>query len=424
MATAKITKRLVDKLRAKDRRYTVYDTELKGFGVRVMPSGVAAYVIEYRPSGGGRNVSKKRMSIGRIGELTPEKARVLARDKLSEVRYGNDPLADRQTKRREMTVTDLIDQWRDENPPGKRTGKPMAERTLTFTLARLRHHVVPILGKKRVSDVTVDDVNDFIRRVSKGETGRSEKSQKKRGRIRVRGGPGAARKAASDLSIVFGYAIEKGIVASNPVSAARKPKPGKRYEYLSVDEFAALGKALSALEAEGANPSGIAILRLILLTGARPGEIEGLRWSEIDFDGRCLQLAKSKTGYSSRPLSPAALDLLKSVPRKAESPFVFPATRGEGYFTGSKKIWNDARQRAGLPHRVLYHARHAVASLALSEGIDITSVAALMGHKGPRTTLAVYAHVINDRASSAAESVGAKIFAAINGEGKIPASGD
>ena len=421
MATMKITKRTVDGLRPKERLFTVYDTELKGFGVRVMPSGVASYIVEYRPDGGGRNVAKKRMTVGRVGEVTPDEARTLARDKLTEVRKGSDPLADRQTKRREMKIADLIDQWETDNPSGKRTGKPMIARTRSYTLARLRHHVVPILGKKRVSEVTVDDVNDLMQRVAKGETKLDAKSQKKRGRIRVRGGNGAARKVAGDLSIVFGYAVEKRIVAVNPVSAARKPRGGKRFDFLRQEEMTAIGNALAVLEAEGANKSGIAILRLILLTGARPIEIESLRWSEVDTQGRCLRLEKSKTGQSSRPLSVPAIDLLKSVPHVDGSPFVFPATRGDGHFSGSKKLWNKARSKAGLPNRVRYHARHAVASLALSEGHDMASVAALLGHSGPRTTMAVYAHVLDERAHQAANNIGAKIDAAMTTK---PASQD
>jgi integrase len=423
MPAEKITKRLIDSLSRRDRPYITYDTDLKGFGVRVMPSGVATYIVEYRPDGGGRKVPKKRMTLGRVGELTPDQARSIARDRLGEVRHGHDPLADRQTKRRELNITDLIEQWAAENPPGRRTGKPMEPRTHANTLARLKHHAVPILGRKRVSAVTVDDVNDFIRRVSKGDTARNVPSTKKRGRINVRGGQGAALKVASDLSLIFNYAIEKQIITANPVKAARKPRPGKRYDFLSPEEFGAMGGALTALEAEGINPIGIAILRVILLTGARPSEIEGLRWTEIDLEGQCLRLQKSKTGYSSRPLSSAALKILTSQPRHAKSPFVFPATRGDGYFTDSKNTWVLARQMADLPNRVRYHARHAMASLALSEGIDVVSVAALLGHKGPRTTLATYAHVIDSRASQAATTIGEKIFAALNGASKLPPGG-
>ncbi|MDC7233637.1 MAG: site-specific integrase, partial [Spirochaetales bacterium] len=152
-----------------------------------------------------------------------------------------------------------------------------------------------------------------------------------------------------------------------------------------------------------------------LLTGARPSEIEQLRWAEVDQAGRCLRLEKSKTGYSVRPLSQMALEIIVAQPRRRGSPYVFPATRGDGPFNGSKKIWVQARERAGLPNRVRYHARHAIASIALSEGIDVASVSALMGHKGPRTTLSTYAHVIDSRAAEAADSIGAKIAAAMSG---------
>lgn len=143
MARAKITKRVVDILVPKSARYIVYDTELKGFGGRVSSGGIASYMVEYRPHGGGRNVTKKRMMIAHVGELTPEQARDQARDRLAEVRHGHDPLADRQTKRRELTLEGLIEQWDIENPPGRRTGKPMKPRTKANTLARLRHHVMP-----------------------------------------------------------------------------------------------------------------------------------------------------------------------------------------------------------------------------------------------------------------------------------------
>lgn len=259
-------------------------------------------------------------------------------------------------------------------------------------------------------------MNSLIRRISKGETKKDAASVKKRGRIRVKGGEGAARKVASDLSIIMSYAVERRIVATNPVSAARKPRPGKRYDFLRPEEIAAIGKALSEMEAEGINKSGIAILRLIILTGARPSEIESLRWAEVDFAGRCLRLSATKTGHSQRPLSPLAIEVLKSVERIKGSPWVFPATSGDGYFASSKKLWNDARTRAGLPDRVRYHARHAVASMALSEGHDIASVAAIMGHAGPRTTLAVYAHVLDSRAARAADDIGGKIAAALAGK--------
>src|SRR3546814_431651 len=113
------------------------------------------------------------MTLGRVGEITPDQARTLARDRLAEVRHGTDPLSDRQTKRRELKLSEFIDQWEADNPVSKRSGRPMKPLTRSYTLSRLRNHVVPILGRKRVSDVTVDDINDMIRKISRGEIGRA-----------------------------------------------------------------------------------------------------------------------------------------------------------------------------------------------------------------------------------------------------------
>ena len=415
MATARITRRLVESHRRFRASHPSSTNWTKGFGVRVMPSGVATYIVEYRPGEGGRGVAKKRMALGRTNELTPDEARKMAQQSLGAVRHGDDPLLERETRRREIKVHELIDLWEAENPTGQKSGKPMAARTRTNTLARLRHHVVPLLGDRRVSTLSVEDVNDMIRRITNGETKRTGNSVHKRGRIVVTGGEGAARKVASDLSILYGFAAEKRIVASNPVTAARKPRAGKRNDYLRAEHIEAISKAIRQLEVEGANPSGVAILRLIILTGARPSEIEGLKWSEIDFHARSLRLVDSKTGYSIRPLATAALVILSEVKRVQGSEYVFPASRGDGYFTGSKRLWNRARAIAQLPDRVRYHARHAVATLALSAGHDIASVAAIMGHKGPRTTLSTYSHVIDDRAAHAAEGVGGQVAAAMEG---------
>src|SRR3546814_8810493 len=142
MATAKLTKRYSDGLKPAAKRYPVYDAELKGFGVIVLPSGIISYIVEYRPDGGGRNVAKKRMTLGRVGDITPDQARTLARDRLAEVRHGTDLLSDRQTKRRELKLSEFIAQWDDDTSVSKRSGRPMKPLTRSYTLSQIgRAHV-------------------------------------------------------------------------------------------------------------------------------------------------------------------------------------------------------------------------------------------------------------------------------------------
>lgn len=410
MARAKITKRFVDSLSPVDGTRFHFDTELRGFGIRQTASGFASYIFEYRPGGGGRRSPKRRLTIGSVSSLAPDEARRVARKLQADVAHGKDPQAERQARRRELKVGELIDLWDRQNPPGRRSGEPMAARTKAYTLGRLRNHVLPLIGAKRVSEVSVAVVNDVLKRVTNGETARRAPSERKRGRIVAKGGAGAALKVASDLSIILAYAVELGILPANPVSGARKPKAGKRHSYLTAEQVAAIAKALSEMEAAGTNKAGLDLIRLLLLTGARPSEIESLRWEEVDLENACLRLSKTKTGYSRRPLSRQAIELIKAQPQ-TDSPYVFPATRGEGNFVGSKKLWNEARTRAKLPHVVRYDARHMVATLALSSGHDIAAVSALMGHAGPRTTLAVYAHVLDNNSTRAADDVADKVAA-------------
>ena len=133
------------------------------------------------------------------------------------------------------------------------------------------------------------------------------------------------------------------------------------------------------------------------------------------FAGSMPSLANTKTGHSVRPLPTAAAMIIAQQQIIGSSPYVFPATRGDGYFIGSKQIWAKARTIAGLPNKVRYHARHAVATLSLAGGADIVSVSHLLGHAKPLMT---YSHV-TDQASEAAESIGNVVDAAMK---RIPAS--
>jgi integrase len=164
----------------------------------------------------------------------------------------------------------------------------------------------------------------------------------------VKGGSGAARKVASDLSMLFSFAARKHLVKINPVTEARKPKAGKRTDYLRTSEVVAIGAALDEMEAAGANKRGLDILRLIILTGCRPAEIEALKWTEVDPQQCSLMLEASKTDASARPISSEAMAIITAQPIIEGSPFVFPATRGDSHFQGSKKLWAEVRIKAKL----------------------------------------------------------------------------
>ena len=410
-----LTKGLVDSCGSTNRRYDVWDSKLPGFGLRVGVSGSKTFVVRYRADGGGRSAPKRYLTVGRHGTLTVEQARKKAQQILAEATVGDDPAMKRNAKRDEFKMTGLIDLYEKEGcfiQRGKRQGEPMKERTKTYTIARLRHHVVPLLGIKRVSEVNVGEIERFFRDVATGKSASDTKIGHRK-RIVVRGGDGAARKVFRDLSAVFSFAVRREIVEANPCEKAVVRKTDNRRErFLSIDELKQLGKALDELEAEGMNLKALNITRLWVLTGCRRQEIAELKWDEIDFERGLLVLADSKTGRSVRPLATAAVKLLKTIQRTEGSDFVFPADSGDGFFQGTKKVWPKIVKKAKLEGVTPHTLRHTVGAIATSSGEALALTGAILGHANMRSTM-IYAHVEMDPSKLAADRVGEQLAAAL-----------
>lgn len=413
-----LTKEVVDGAVPGSKRYVLWDRELPNFGVRIGTSGVKTFVVRYRASGGGRSITQQWLIIGRFGPLTVHEARKLAKAKLGGAAAGADPAAELRAKRQEMTMSALIDLYEREGcvvQRGKRQGEPMKPRTKTYTLARLRHHVVPLLGKRRAPELNPGDIERFVADVTAGKTAKDEKVGP-RTRIIVRGGAGAARKVVRDLSAVFSFALRSEIVTRNPCdNAAVRKTDNQKDRYLTLDEVTRLGAALDELEADGVNAKAVNIARLWALTGCRRDEIASLRWSEVDLTEGLLILADSKTGKSKRPLGAAAVALLRGIPKVSESDFVFPSERGDGHYQGTKGVWPKAIQKAKLPGVTPHTLRHTMGSMAISTGEAMALTGAILGHANPRST-AIYAHVQTDPSRKAANRVSKKIAAALAGE--------
>ncbi len=344
---------------------------------------------------------------------------------LAEIAKGNDPGSDRIAARNEKTVADLIDLYEEKGCRilrGKRRGQPMKPRNKAYTINALRHHVVPLIGKERVSTITIATIDDMASAITAGKTAKDEKIGPRK-RIIVRGGPGVSRRVLRCLSAVFTFAIDRGIVSSNPVQKAPVDKTdNRRTRFLDLDEVRRLGRALDELEAEGVNPKAIDMVRLWALTGCRRDEIAGLKWSEIDATRACLRLADSKTGRNVRPLAAPALALLATLPRSADSnapgglsPWVFPSSRGDGHFQGTKRIWPKVVKRAGLTGVTPHTLRHTLGSTAVSFGETLAMTGAILGQADQRST-SIYAHVQHDPAARAADRAVGPIAAALAGK--------
>jgi integrase len=263
----------------------------------------------------------------------------------------------------------------------------MKARTKSYTMARLRHHVVPLLGHRRASEINAGDIETFVADVAAGKTASDEKVGPRK-RVIVRGGAGAARKVVRDLSAVFSFASRNEIVVRNPCDTAAVRKTDNQNErFLTLEEVTRLGSALDELEQDGVNPKALNIARLWALTGCRRDEIA-----------------------------------LKSIDKYDDSDYVFPAERGDSHFQGTKTMWSRAIKKARLPGVTPHTLRHTMGSTATSTGEALALTGAILGHANPRST-AIYAHVQNDPSKRAANRVTKKIAAALIGksvEGRRP----
>ncbi|WP_292435065.1 DUF4102 domain-containing protein [Mesorhizobium sp.] len=165
---AKLTKSVVDAAVPRDKQYTVWCSDLKGFGLFVQPSGLRTYFVDYRNSSGLR----RRMTIGRHGTVTAEQARKLAIATLGETVRGVDPAAERSSRRGSITIKELCERYLEVADKGLILGKghrPKKGSTLYTDNGRVNRHIVPLLGSKLVKDIKAADVSKFIRDVAAGK---------------------------------------------------------------------------------------------------------------------------------------------------------------------------------------------------------------------------------------------------------------
>jgi integrase len=273
--------------------------------------------------------------------------------------------------------------------------------TLAIDRGRIDRHIKPLLGATRVAAVTREDIEKLLHDVSDGRTAGRTKT-KTRGLARVKGGEAAANRAVGLLGAIFTYAVRKDMRRDNPVRGVALFADRKRDRRLSDGEYVQLGTALR--EAEGTIwPAALAATKFIALTGFRRGEVLALRWSEVDLTRRTAILADTKAGRSVRPLSHAACELLRGLPRTSD--LVFPATRGLGQMVGFPKLWARIAKLGNLPTDVTPHVlRHSFASLAADLGYSEPTIAALVGHKG-RTVTSRYVHAADTVLLAAADTV-------------------
>jgi integrase len=398
----------------------IWDGAVTGFHARRQRGAAITYAVFYRTKEGRQRWHK----IGRHGApWTPEKAREEAIRILGSVADGTDPAAEKSLARNAKTVAELCDLYLADVEAGRLlTRRKVAKKpsTIATDRGRIERHIKPQLGRMAVAAVDRSDIERFLHAVAEGETASRVKT-KKRGLARVQGGKGTASRTVGLLGAIFTYAVRHRMRPDNPVHGVVRFADGRRERRLSDDEYAALGAALRRSGAGRIWPAAIAVASFLALTGWRSGEALALRWSDVDLARRTVRLADTKTGLSIRPLSNAACDVLRSLPRIGTGELVFPATRGDGRMSGFPKLWARIAKLGELPGDITPHVlRHSFASLAADLGYSEPTIAALVGHKG-HTVTSRYVHSADAVLLAAADAV-ANRTAELMGEARSTAA--
>ena len=414
---ARISKRIVDAARAGTKPAFVWDTTLPGFGLLVLPSGAKSFVFQYRTAEG----RTRRATVAKVGTLTPDQARVLADGMSRLVKNGGDPLEDKRKAREALTLGQLLDAYLVSG----RFAEKAPSTQLTDT-GRIERHLRPLLGGRHVGKLQSEDVRRAFAAIRDGKTATRIKTP--RGLARVAGGEGTARKAIRLLRAIFAWGIVEQIIDRNPAAGVAVGADGEREAVLDAPDYARLFTTLATMEAQRRVRSAVAdAIRIIALTGARRGEITGLRWQHVDLKRGLLTLPANahKGRQSGKPrvisLPAAAQQIIARQAEGAPDSFVFSRAKGDGPVLLTKP-WLAVRAEADLPAGFGLHGlRHSLATLLAVGGAQAPEIMAALGHR-QLSTVQGYIHFADKARAALAERAAAPALAGMAAASGAPAA--
>jgi integrase len=389
----KLTKRSVDAAKPGEKARFIWDSELKKFGLRVMPSGVKSFILQYRNEAD----RTRRMTLGRNGVLTPDQARKMAAEALVRVDKGGDPAANRQASKAAATVGELLNRYLTEHV--KTHNAPTTQAEVTRLVEK---RIRPKLGNVKVAAVTRQDVTKLHRALAST--------------------PRQANFVLSILSKAFNLAEIWGMrpEQSNPVRLVKRYKEAERDRFLSAAELKRLGRTFEEAETNGlpwiiketsktkhlpadvdqrrtpVNSMAIAVIRLLLFTGARLSEVLQLRWVHVDMAAGTIALpARKGDGRKAHPVNSSALAVLKDLPQNKKSPFVFPRESDPKRHISkevTENAWQRIRAHAGIEDVRLHDLRHTVGTFASHAGANAFGISHLLRH----TNVAITSRYVNE----------------------------
>ena len=365
MASRRLTQRLIDTLKPGRSVREIRDTELRGFGVRVLPSGRKSYFVHAQTD--GRRAWTK---LGDAGAMPLADARSLARSSLAASRADDSSgLSETAAETPFEDVADAVFHRQSRHwKPG----------TLEVNRNYLKNQILPRFRGQPIGAITSADVQQWF--------------------ASLRSTPAAADRAAPVLSVIMREAETLGFrpEGTNPCGNIRRYRRRGRERFLSREETRRLGAVLKRHDGHAL----AAAVKLLALTGCRRSEIMTLQWQDCR-DGH-LFLRDGKTGPRTVWLSSAARRVLDALPRNGM--WVFPGRNGSGPATGLNQFWRQLRNETDLRDVRLHDLRHSYASFALQSGETVLTIGRLLGHSDPETTLK-YIHLADQAVRDAVDAV-------------------
>ena len=360
----------IQNLKTKKSEQIIWDLQIPKFGVLVKKNGTKRYV--HLQMEGGK---LKKRTLGNPQVMGLEEARNLAMA-LNMAPPENDAQEeDAPCPRFDEFVRDV---WM---PECTEHHKP---KTKIRQQCALRAHLLPVFGKMRLDEIDKNTILNWFDRYSKRY-------------------PSGANRVIEVLSAILNHGVRREVIARNPARYIIKNPKINRNRFLSDEERARLLNALEMLPPQMQKNADM--LRLMLFTGCRKGEVLSLRWDE--FQGNVLKLKDSKTGARTVWLSD---DAKAVIARQKPSPvYVFPSPRdAEKPLFDITGFWVALRRKINLKDVRMHDLRHSFASQAVRQGVALPVISKLLGHSSLSMTMR-YVHVSDADVEAAAERIGGRI---------------
>ena len=361
------------------RKVVLWDETVSGFTLEVRSSGSRTYALRYVDSRG----IQRQHKIGRWEDITFADAKKKAIKLRSQVVLGGDPAGEKEDRKAIPTYAALAEQHLAH--------AKTYQRSFDSTEMIMRRHVLPRWGKLRLDEILPRDIARWL------DEKRAEGLK-----------PATVEKIRVVFSRSFSLAAQWELPGAdtNPVQRVpRRAFNNARERYLSAEEASRL---LARCDAS-LNPQLGNIVRLLLLTGARVGELLRAEWRHVNVERRAWLIPTSKTGKPRHvPLSQAAIDVIEQLPRFGGCPYLVPNPETKLPFVSLKRAWQSARQEAGLGDLHVHDLRHSAASFMINAGIDLYAVGKVLGHVDHKSTMR-YSHLANETLLAAVEAGAAKL---------------